>query len=88
MKVAIIYRPNSDHGRIVEEFIRDMKRFHPDQHLEIIDVDTRDGSATATLYDVTRYPTIMVLQYDGQVQKTWEGDLLPRIDDVLAYARQ
>jgi len=87
MKVVVIYRPNSDHGRLTEEFIHDFQRLHPDQKVETLNVDSRDGSATATLYDVVQYPTILVLQTDGQIEKSWAGEILPRIDEVIGYAR-
>jgi hypothetical protein len=60
---------------------------HDPRPLEIINVDTREGIATATIYDVMQYPAIMVLQTDGQVQKIWQGNDLPLLDEVLSYAR-
>jgi hypothetical protein len=87
MKVVVIYRPNSDHGRLTEDFLHDFQRYHPDQKVEALNIDSRDGSATATLYDVMQYPTIMVLQNDGRIEKSWEGESLPRMDEVASYAR-
>jgi hypothetical protein len=87
MKVVVIYRPNSEHGRITEEFIHDFQRRYPLQKIESLNIDSRDGSATAALYDVMEYPSIMVLQTDGQIEKAWAGDNLPRIDEVAGYAR-
>jgi hypothetical protein len=87
MKVLVLYRPNSEHGRLVEEFIHDYKMHHQDSQLEILNIDTREGSATATLYDVVQYPAILVLQTDGYAQKVWQGSALPRLEDVVAYMR-
>lgn len=87
MKVLILYRPNSEHGRTVEEYIRDFQHRHGTHHLEVLNIDTREGSATATLYDVVRYPAILVLQDDGYMQRSWEGETLPLMDEVAAYAR-
>lgn len=87
MKVVVIYRPNSDHGSLTEDFLRDFQRFHPEQRLETLNIDSRDGSAMASLYDVLDYPAIMVLQNDGQMEKYWQGDSLPRMDEVASYAR-
>lgn len=86
MKVLVLYRPNSEHGRSVEDFIRDYQSRHGSHHFEVLNIDSRDGSATATLYDVVQYPAILVLQDDGYVQKMWEGGHLPLMDDVAAYA--
>jgi hypothetical protein len=86
MKVLVLYRPNSEHGREVEDFIREFQIRHHDERLEVLNIDTRDGSATASLYDVMRYPAILVLQTDGYLQKSWEGDQLPLMDEVISYA--
>lgn len=87
MKVLILYRPESEHGRLIEEFIHEYQRRHDAGRIEVLNIDTREGSATATLYDIMQYPAILVLQTDGSVQKTWEGDSLPLMDEVAAYAR-
>jgi hypothetical protein len=86
MKVLVLYRPHSEHGRIVEEFIHDFQSRHRDERMEVLDIDSRDGSATASLYDVVQYPAILVLQMDGYPQKIWEGSQLPLMDEVAAYA--
>ena len=86
MKVLVLYRPNSEHGRLVEEFIHDFQQRYQDARLEVLNIDTRDGSATASLYDVMRYPAILVVQGDGYLQKSWEGDHLPLMDELVSYA--
>lgn len=86
MKVLVLYRPNSEHGRLVEEFVHDFQSRHQDEHLEVLNIDTRDGSATASLYDVVQYPAILVIQADGYLQKLWQGERLPLMDEVVAYA--
>lgn len=86
MKVLILYRPHSEHGREVEEYIHEFQRRHSPRHLEILNLDSRDGIATATLYDVVQYPAILVVQDDGIIQKSWEGDSLPLMDEVASYA--
>lgn len=87
MKILILYRPNSEHRRRIEEFIRDYQARHESGHLEVLSLDTREGSALATLYDVVQYPAILVLQGDGFAQKIWQGEELPLMDEVAAYAR-
>ncbi|HSW85131.1 MAG TPA: hypothetical protein VLF79_00755 [Candidatus Saccharimonadales bacterium] len=86
MKVMILYRPNSEHARIIEEFVRDYQSRHQPEHLELLNIDTREGSATATLYDIVQYPAILVVQSDGNVQKIWQGDSLPLMEEVAVYA--
>lgn len=89
MRVVVLYRPNSEHSRVVESFIHDYQFEHGDStnsRLETISVDTRDGVATASLYDVMVYPAILVLADDGMVIKSWIGGDLPRMADVAGYA--
>ena len=84
--MLVLYRPNSEHGRLVEEFIRDYQRAGHSGTIEALNIETRDGSAIASLYDVVQYPTIMIVRQDGSVIRTWEGNLLPLQNDVAAYA--
>jgi hypothetical protein len=87
MRLLILYRPNSEHGRLIEEFVHEYRSRHAGAgHLEVLSIDTREGSATASLYDVMQYPAILVLQNDGYVQKLWQGEALPMMDEVAAYA--
>ena len=85
MRLLVLYRPNSEHGRLIEEFIREYQTNHGDHHLEVQNIDSREGIATASLYDVMDYPAILVLQNDGYVQKIWQGMQLPLMDEVTAY---
>lgn len=87
MKAVIIYRPNSEHGRLVDEFAHQFSRLHPDIHLELLNIDGREGSAMASLYDIVSYPAILALQDDGSANMVWEGDELPLIDEVAGYTR-
>ena len=86
MKVLALYRPNSEHGRLVEEFIRDYQRAGHSGVIEALSVDTREGSAMASLYDVMQYPTILVTRQDGSIIRSWQGDSLPLQNEVAAYA--
>ena len=87
MKVLILYRPVSEHGRMIENFIRDFEFKEGKHRLEVIDIDTRDGMATASLYDVMQYPAVLVLQNDGYLHKMWQGSEMPLMDELAAYAR-
>lgn len=90
MKVLVLYRPNSEHGRVVEEFVHDLEpRLRNDARLEVLNIDSRDGSATASLYDVMQYPAVLVLQNDGYLHKFWQGtdEVPPMLEEVAGYAR-
>ncbi len=86
--MLMLYRPNSDHSRVVEEFVRDFSRQHMDGKLDLVDLNTRDGSSTASLYDVMQYPAILALTDEGQLIKEWEGRSLPLMTEVAYYAHQ
>lgn len=89
MKVLLLYRPNSEHARKVEDFVRDFNRNYVNYKLELMDLNTRDGAATASLYDVMRYPAMLALTNDGQVLKEWEGENMPPLmSEVSYYAQQ
>lgn len=85
MKVVVLHRPNSEYSRSVEEFAREFSRQYPDKKIELISVDTRDGSATASLYDVLRYPAVLALSDDGRVVHEWHEQALPMLSEVSYY---
>lgn len=86
MKVLVLYRPNSEHGRLVEEFLRDYQRAGHSGTVEALNIDTREGSAMASLYDVMEYPSILITRQDGSVVRAWQGSQLPLQNEVAAYA--
>lgn len=89
MKISILYRPNSEHGRKVEDYITDFERFHPGQALETYNVDTMEGARLAETYGVMEYPAVIATKNDGQVQQMWVGsDKLPLMNDLVYYAQQ
>lgn len=80
----IFYRPNSEHERTVEDYVRDFAR-HTGKELPTVDVNTRDGAYLAELYDVLKFPSIVATDDEGKVLQTWDADLLPRFDEVSFY---
>ncbi|MDQ3065484.1 MAG: hypothetical protein M3Q36_04425 [bacterium] len=89
MHVIVIYRPNSEYARQVEDYIVDFGRFHPGQEIEAVNIDSIEGAKKAELYRVMQYPAILALKDDGQVQQQWEGiDKLPLMNDLAYFARQ
>jgi hypothetical protein len=86
MKLIIMYRSRSDHGRQVEEFIREFKERYEAPRVEVLDVDSREGVAMASLYDIMQYPAILATRNDGSVMNTWQGRDLPLLDEVAYYA--
>lgn len=86
MRALILYHPKSDHSGIVEDYIRDFKNFKNKQ-LEGVSLETVEGADLAKLYDVTRYPAVLVIGPDGQLQQLWQEDHMPLMNEVDAYMR-
>jgi len=86
VKLLILYRPKSEHERVVETFVRDFQRqYEAGNKIELLSVDTRDGVAMANLYDILSYPAILVLAENGSVLNAWSGLPLPLMDEVAGY---
>jgi len=71
----------------VEDFARDFNKDYINYRLELINVNTRDGAATASLYEIMRFPSLLALTNDGQVVHQWEGDTMPMMNEVSYYAQ-
>lgn len=87
MKICILYHPQSDHARRVEDFAHDIFRQH-NVTSELVSLESREGAEMARLYDITQYPAIIALRDNGQVAETWVGEQLPLMNDVAAYANE
>lgn len=86
MKLLLLYRPNSEHTSIVESFLRDLERQSSlTDKLETMDPNSREGAATASLYDIVQYPAVLVVDDFGSIMRSWQGEQLPRVDDVAGY---
>lgn len=82
----VFYRPNSEHERPVQEFLHDLRRVHdvPEKNIKIMNLNTREGAAMASIYDIVAYPGIVVTDDSGAYIKGWEGDL-PLMQEVASY---
>jgi len=87
VKVLVLYRPDSEFSRNVEDFLRDLRQVHSlnEKQLEVLNYDSRDGSAMASLYDIMTQPAIVIVNDDGSYIKHWEGDRLPLQQEVTGY---
>lgn len=74
---------------MVDDFLRDLDRMTPSpDKVELINVDSREGVAIATLYDVMQYPKVMVTSDDGRVIRDWDAGSMPLLSDVSYYISQ
>lgn len=85
MKLLVLYRPDSEHATEVETFVRDFQHQHDlGSKLEMLSINTRDGSAMSNLYDIMSYPSFLALADDGSVLNSWQGSI-PLMDEVAGY---
>jgi hypothetical protein len=87
MKLIVLYRPNSEHARITDEFITNFERHSGGIKADLQDFDSKEGQATASLYGIMQHPAIIALRDDGELMKAWEGPMLPLMDEVASYLR-
>ena len=63
----------------------DFQHRYGDIKHELVNLDSRNGAATASIYDITAYPALMALREDGSVAQIWQGETLPLMDEVAGY---
>lgn len=85
MNIVILYHPESDHSRIIEEYVHDFTKVNPEVSMKLLSVDTREGANAATTYDVTSYPAMLALKEDGGLAKLWSGLPMPLMNDVAYF---
>lgn len=85
MRVVVVYKDASDHGREVRSYLRDFER-QTGRPLEEVDPETRDGESFCRAYDIVEYPSVLALADDGHMLNLWRGTPLPLISEVSFYA--
>ncbi len=84
MKTVMLYRPNTEHARVTEEYVRDFERIKGEK-IQLIDADTPEGASLVQLYDLPVQPTLIVIRDDGQLMTHWKGETFPLMSEVAAY---
>lgn len=84
MKALILYRPNAEFARSVEDYVRDYAR-HRAAEIELVSLDTPRGADMARAYDIVQYPALLVMRDDGGLLKEWQGPSLPLMNEVAGY---
>lgn len=86
MKVVIVYKDDSDHARVVLDYLRDFE--HQTGHvLETLDPERPDGEQFCRAYDIVEYPTVIALADNSTMQNMWVGLPLPTISEVSYYVQ-
>lgn len=84
MRIVVLYRPRSEHEGKVVAFVEEYKRVKKVE-LEKVNLDTQEGSEMARLYGITQYPAVLAITSDGSLQKHWEGEMLPMMNELEYY---
>jgi hypothetical protein len=85
MRIVALYHPKSDHAGRVEDYAHEYHRFRPSREIELLSLDTKEGWTTASLYEVVRYPAILVLTDTGELQQLWQDQQLPLMNEIDSY---
>ena len=86
MKATILYHPQSESARRVEEYVHDFERLHSTT-IELVSLETKEGAELAKLYDIVQYPAVLAMRDDGELLQHWQGEQLPLMDEVVAQLR-
>lgn len=82
----MLVRQGTDEARPASEFAENIRRRHPDKHVTEVDLETREGAATASMYGIMQYPAVIVTAEDGRPIDMWQGMPMPLIDEVMGAA--
>ncbi len=86
MRIVVVYKDVSDHGREVREYVDDFKR-QTGLKIEVMDPDSGRNEFFLQAYDIVEYPTTLAIADDGRLLQMWRGRPLPLFDEVAYYAR-
>ena len=86
MRIVVVYKDHSDHGREVREYIEDFER-QTGLKVEVMDPDSGRNEFFLRPYDVVEYPTFLAITDEGRLLQQWRGKPLPLFDEIAYYAR-
>ncbi len=87
MRVIILYHPKAEFAGMAEDYARDFHRRHQDRpEIGLVSLDSVQGTEIAKLYDIVRYPAMLVVAEGGGLQKLWQDMPFPLFDEVVAYS--
>lgn len=69
---------------MVEEYAHDFER-QKGTAIGLVSLETREGADLARLYEIVRYPALLVSRESGELLKHWEGEPLPLMNEVAGY---
>lgn len=80
----MLYHPESEFARSVEEYVRDFERTKG-RVIEAISLETPQGADMAKLYGIVAYPALLAVRDNGELLKDWQGEILPLMNEVAGY---
>lgn len=83
MKAYMLYHPNSEHGRMAEDYVREFAQ-SKGLNIDLMSIDTIEGAQLAKLYGVLAYPAIIVAHENGEMVNFWQTFPLPSMAEVAA----
>jgi hypothetical protein len=86
MRLIILYHPAGEFVGLAEDYKRDFENRYQDRKFEMLSLESVEGAEMAKLYDVVRYPAILSIAGDGSLQKLWQDQPWPLMDEVYAYS--
>lgn len=85
MNVFVLYRPQSEFARRVEEYVHDFKLTRG-QDIALMDIDSVEGATKVELYDVVDHPALLVTRENGELINQWLGvDKFPLMNELAVY---
>jgi hypothetical protein len=84
MNLRLFYTRNTPADHDIDYLCRRLVSFQVTA--ELVDADSRDGSALCQLYDITQRPALLLTDPDGRTIQLWQGTL-PPADVVSGYYR-
>jgi len=85
VKTLMLYRPNSEHTGIAEDYVHEYRIRHPQFAIELIDADSPEGAELVRLHGVTNFPAILALRDDGGFLQLWQDEHLPLMNEIDFY---
>jgi hypothetical protein len=87
MRTVILYHPKDEFAGMAEDYARDFHRkYAAKPEIKLVSLDEVEGTQMAELYDVVRFPALLAVGPDSQLQKMWQDQPWPLLDEVAAYS--
>ena len=88
MKVVILYKPVSEFATSVEAYAHEFER-ETSHKLELLDIESKEGIALATVHDILRDPVVLAIRDQQSLIALWpERDSWPSVSELIAFIQR